>query len=176
MPRGSSAYVEGVVDVSIVVPSCFENPLKEEAIEFLTSVLRQEVRAKVPVTCVLGAYHIATRYLRAPRKPVRDVLVGLLETYSPAFFPDVPPRLAVEALTYAADFSVESWDGYLVAVAEYLGISIIYSLDKELGVRVPSIKVVSPFSEDKVKEYHEYLSRLRGECTGSRGASVSSAH
>ena len=161
MSRGSSAYAEGVVDVGIIVPVCFKNPLREEAIEFLMSVLSQETKAKVPVSCVLGAYHIATSYLRAPRRPVRDVLVGLLETYSPAFFPDISPWLAITALTYASDFGIESWDGYLVAVAEYLGANIIYSLDRELGVKVPGIKVVNPFSEDKVREYHEYLLRLR---------------
>lgn len=91
MSGGSSAYAEGVVDVGIIVPVCFKNPLREEAIEFLMSVLSQETKAKVPVSCVLGAYHIATNYLRAPRRPVRDVLVGLLETHSPAFFPASRP-------------------------------------------------------------------------------------
>ncbi len=159
-PRGSSAYVRGVVDVSIVVPACFENPLKEEAIDFLSAVLVQEVPAKIPVTAILGAYHIATRYIRAPREAVKNVLSSLLRTRSPAFFPDVSPYLAIEALRYAADFHIESWDGYLVALALFLGTNTIYSLDKELS-RVSHVRVVIPFPEDKIREYHEYISALR---------------
>ncbi len=32
-------YVEGVVDVSIIVPVCFDNPLKKYVAEFLEEVL-----------------------------------------------------------------------------------------------------------------------------------------
>lgn len=54
--KGNLGYVEGVVDVSIVVPSCFSNPLKECAIDFLTEVLTQKRREIIPVTAVIGAY------------------------------------------------------------------------------------------------------------------------
>jgi hypothetical protein len=32
MQGGSSDYLEGVMDVSILIPACFENPLKEHSI------------------------------------------------------------------------------------------------------------------------------------------------
>ena len=73
-------YVEGVVDVSIIVPTCFENPLKKLATDFLGEVLSLRRKAIIPVTAVLGAYHIATRYLRAPRRVVKKILVEMLET------------------------------------------------------------------------------------------------
>ena len=61
MLSASLGYVEGVVDVSIIVPVCFDNPLKESAAGFLEEVLALKRRAVIPVTAVLGACHIATR-------------------------------------------------------------------------------------------------------------------
>ncbi len=39
MPNENLDYVEGIVDVSIVVLVCFDNPLKGHAAEFLGEVL-----------------------------------------------------------------------------------------------------------------------------------------
>ena len=142
--------------MSVIVPACFTNPLREKAVGFLRGVLAQEVRARIPVSAVLGAYHIATRYLRAPRALVCQVLTAMLEMGSPAFFPDISPRLAMEALELAASFRIESWDGYLVAVARLIGAGTIYSLDKSLE-RVPGVRVVSPFTEEELREYHEFI-------------------
>ena len=155
----SLGCVEGVVDVSIVVPVCFDNPLKRYAVEFLGEVLALKRRAVIPVTAVLGAYHIATRYLRAPRRVVRKILVGMLETRSPALYPQVPPALAAEALDIAATYGIESWDGYLIALAQSLGAKIVYTLDKELE-KVKEIVAVNPFPQQKVAEYHQYLQTL----------------
>ena len=44
------------MDTGIVVPSCFENPLKDHSIAFLSEVLKQERRAVIPVPVILGAY------------------------------------------------------------------------------------------------------------------------
>lgn len=70
-----------VVDVSVLVPACFENPLKELAVDFLTDALTQKRRtAVIPVTSVIGAYHITTRYLRTPRLAVKKALEGILRS------------------------------------------------------------------------------------------------
>ncbi len=159
MLSASSGYAEGVVDVSIVVPVCFENPLKKLAAEFLAEILALKRRAVIPVTAVLGAYHIATRYLGAPRRAVKKILTGMLETRSPALYPQVPPELAAEALDIASTYNIESWDGYLVALAQSLQARIIYTLDKELG-RVKEIVAVNPFPEQEVEKYHQYLQAL----------------
>ena len=87
MPEGSSAYhPEGVVDVSIIVVSLFRNPLEEEAVKFLRDVLSRRTKAAIPVTSVLGAFHVATRYLKLPLASVEEKLVKMLETKSPAFY------------------------------------------------------------------------------------------
>ncbi|MDJ0270530.1 MAG: hypothetical protein NXY59_08295 [Aigarchaeota archaeon] len=156
--EGSSAYPEGVVDVSIIVPTCFENPLKERSINFLSEVLLQKRRVALPVTAVIGAYHIATRYLRIPKLSVKKVMQGILTTRSPALYPRVTPEIAEDALDYAAAYNIESWDGYLVSLTRSLGSTIIYSLDAELS-KVKEITVVNPFPQEKVKQYHRFLEK-----------------
>lgn len=128
MLRGSSAYYpEGVVDVGIIVVSLFKNPLQERGVEFLSEVLLRRRRAAIPVTVALGAFHIATKYLRLPAAEVRKVLTKMLEMRSPAFYPYVFPEDAVDAIDYAAYYRVESWDGYLVKLAKSIGNSIIHT-------------------------------------------------
>ena len=126
MPKGRLGSVEGIVDVSI------------------------------PVTAVIGAYHIATRYLKASRLLVKNVLEGILRTRSPTLYPYVLPELAVDALDYATVYKVEPWDGYLIALARSLGTKIIYSMDEEL-TKVKEIVVINPFPQGKVREYYEWL-------------------
>jgi len=157
---GESSGFEGIVDVSIVVPVTFDNPLKEEAVEFLAEVLSRRKRAIIPITSVIGAYHIATRYLRAPRVAVKKVLEGLLRTRSPALYPYVTSELAMDSLEYAATYNVESWDGYLIALSKSLGAGVIYSLDEKLA-KVREITVVSPFPRKKVLEYHKWIKERR---------------
>jgi predicted nucleic acid-binding protein len=139
-----------------MVPACFNNPLKRYAVDFLTKVLAQKRREVIPVTAVIGAYHIATRYLKAPRLLVKKVLEGMLRTKSPALYPHVSPELAIDSLDYATVYNIESWDGYLIALARSLGTKMIYSMDEEL-TKVKEIVVVNPFPEDKLREYHEWI-------------------
>lgn len=156
MQEESLAYVEGVVDVSILVPVCFENPLKELAANFVAEALAGRSRAIVPVTSVMGAYHIATRYLGTPRLAVKKVLEGILRTKSPSLYSEVAPELAEDALNYAVAYGVESWDGYLIALTRSLGAKTIYSLDEELS-KVKEVSVSRPFPREKLDEYHEYV-------------------
>jgi len=154
-PEASSAY-DGVLDVSVVIPACFENPLKEYSVAFLADVLSQRRRAALPVTAVIDTYHITTRYLKVSRLDVKKILEGLLRTRSPALYPNVPPALAVDALDYAAAYDIESWDGCLIALARSLQARIVYSLDEGLA-KAREVTVVSPFPKDKLQEYHSYV-------------------
>ncbi|MBI2648292.1 MAG: hypothetical protein HYW93_01385, partial [Thaumarchaeota archaeon] len=108
------AYVDGVLDVGVLVPVCFENPLKRESIAFLAEVLEQRRRAFIPVTSVLGAYHITTRYLGIPRVSVNRMLREVLTSGSAALYPELSPTVAADALDYASTYGMESWDGHLI--------------------------------------------------------------
>ncbi|MGB9718777.1 MAG: type II toxin-antitoxin system VapC family toxin [Thermoproteota archaeon] len=149
---------EGVVDVSIVVVACFDNPLKEHSVSFLYDVLTHK-RIVLPVTSIIGAYHIVTRYLRVSKILARKVLGGILATRSPALYPQVTPELAADALEYATYYNVESWDGYLISLARSLGSSAVYSLDTELA-KVKEVVVINPFPEEAVKQYHEFMGKI----------------
>lgn len=157
-PEGSSAYVEGIVDVGVLVPACFDNPLKRHAVNFISEILDRRRRAVIPIAAVVGAYHVATRYLRASRLTVKKILEGLLRTKSPALYPHVTPELALDALDYAVAYGVESWDGYLVALARGLGVKVVYSLDEELS-KIKEVIAVNPFPKGKVREYHDFIER-----------------
>ncbi len=156
MQRRNSAYSEGVIDVNIIVPACFDNPLKESAINFLSEVLTGKRDVAIPLSTIIGAYHIATRYLRASRINVRRVLDGMLETRSNALYGDLPVNIVSDALDYASVYNVESWDGVLVAICRSHGSRIVYTLDRELG-KVSDITVVNPFKQDLVVAYHDYI-------------------
>lgn len=155
-PEENSVYHEGVVDVGILVPACFENPLKEHSIDLIAAILSREKTAVVPVSSIIGAYHIATRYLKVSKVAVKRVLEGILRSGSPSLHPQITVSMALDALDYALAYDVESWDGYLISLARSLGSTVVYTLDEEL-MRVKEITAVNPFPSDKVKQYHEFL-------------------
>ena len=119
-------------------------------------MLTQEKPAALLVSAILGAYHIATRYLGVPRIAAKKVLEGILRTESNSLYPIISPRIALDALDYVLAYNVESWDGYLIALTRSLGSTIIFSLDEELS-KVKEITVVNPFPVEAVKRYHTYL-------------------
>jgi len=157
--------IEGVVDVGVLVPSCFGNPLKEESVNFVQAVLLEKKKALIPVTAVIGAYHIVTSYLGVSRVSAKSVLSDLLKTRSEALYPEIETDIASAALDYAAMYRIESWDGYLVALAQKFGAKIVYSMDEELGERLKEQKaagfpiVMNPFTTRKVVEYHKFLEK-----------------
>ena len=157
-PGESSAYPDGVVDVGILVPTCFENPLKEHSTTFIADVLTGKKRAAIPVTAIIGAYHVATRYLRVPRMTVKKVLGGILRTGSPALYGHVSPQTAWDALDYASTYLIESWDGYLISLARSLRSTVVFSLDEELH-KVKEITLVNPFPREDVERYHDFLEK-----------------
>ena len=159
--EGNWASAEAVLDVSIIIPLCFNNPLRTQAVDFTSDVLDQRRRAIIPVTTIIGAYHIATRYLKTSKLIVKSILDGLLRTRSPALYPHVTTQLATDALEYATAYNIESWDGYLAALARNLGTTTIYTLDKEMS-KIKEITTANPFPEKKTQEYHRFMKELIG--------------
>jgi predicted nucleic acid-binding protein len=156
--KESLAYPDGVLDASVIVPACFENPLKVHSIEFISEVMLQKRRVALPIPAVMGAYHIATRYLRVSKIDVKKVMEGILRSGSPALYPYIAPGIAADCLDYAIVYDIESWDGYIISLARSMGSTIIYSLDEELS-NVKEITIVNPFPQDKVKQYRDFLER-----------------
>ncbi len=103
-----SRHTEGIVDVSVIVPSCFENPLKEESISFLQDVLHEVRGALIPTSAIVGAYHIVTSYLGVSCVSAKSVLEELSKTDSPMLYPEITIDLASSALEYAIAHNIES--------------------------------------------------------------------
>ncbi len=159
MSKGSLGLINGIVDVNIIVLSHFENPARIPALNFLRSVLKFEIRALIPTTAFIGAYHILTNYLKVPRKDAKDALVFTLNTKSKAIYEDVSIDDAIDAIEHAAIYKIESWDGYIVSLAKKFGTRNIYTIDKKLQ-RVEGIFVLNPIPEDKIKQYHKFIKNL----------------
>lgn len=149
----------GVVDVGIVLVSLFNNPLRNDAIEFMGEVLARRNLAAIPTSTFLGAYHIATRYLRCPKDIVAREVKDTLSLSSPAFVEDVSLEAVKEAVEVAMAHGVESWDGYLVSLARSFKAPVIYSLDEGFK-KISDISLVMPFPGEKLEEYHNWVRRL----------------
>ena len=121
-----------------------------------------EKLAALPVSAILGAYHIPTRYLRVSKVAAKNIFEGILRTESSSLYPSITPKTALDSLDYALAYNVESWDGYLVSLTRSLGSTIVYSLDEELS-KVREITVVNPFPSDAVKQYHRFLEEKLGK-------------
>jgi len=151
--------VEGVLDTGIVAIAHFDNPAKKGVVDFLSKILRWERKCMIPTSSFLGAYHIMTEYIGVERVAAHKALIKTLELRSPAFYEDISIDLAVDAITYADGYHVESWDGYIIALSRLFNAPVIYSIDKELMKKVREVKVVNPISEEDFKKYNEWLRR-----------------
>jgi len=152
--------VEGVVDVGLIVIAHFENPAKVHAIEFLKEVLLWKRKCLIPTSTFLGAYHILTNYLRVDRVAAFNALKKTLETRSPAFFTDINVELVIESLTNAMGYRIESWDGYIVAIAKAYSAPIVYTIDKQMQRRMKDLQVVNPIPENVFRKYNEWLKEV----------------
>jgi predicted nucleic acid-binding protein len=105
----------------------------------------------------MGAYHVMTRYLGVESPYAADALMCTLATRSPSFYTDISIDCAKRALSLANGFRVESWDGYLVALAEKESAPAIYSTDEELSKKMKSIRVINPLPDDVYGEYKDWM-------------------
>jgi len=152
--------IEGVIDVGLIVIAHFENPAQNHALEFLMNVLLWKRKCLIPVSAFLGAYHILTNYLRVEKVAAYEALKKTLETKSPALYADMSAEVAVEALTNAMGYRIESWDGHVVAIARTHSAPIIYTVDREMKKKVRDLQVLNPIPEDVFREYNEWLKKL----------------
>ncbi|HID91040.1 TPA: PIN domain-containing protein [Candidatus Bathyarchaeota archaeon] len=154
------------MDTGIIVIAHFENPAQRSAVNFLSEILGMKVRCVIPTSAFLGAYHIMTRYIGVEAVAAFRALSKTLETRSPTLFTDIPIDLAIDALAYAGGYRVESWDGYIMALARAFNAPIIYSIDKGLSRKVKGINVVNPIPEE---EFRAYCTWLRGKLVKREG-------
>lgn len=149
--------IEEVIDTGVIAVAHFENPARKAAFQLIKMALIGERKCLIPVTAVLGAYHIMTKYIGVDEVSAYRALTKTLETRSPAFYEDVSVNSALDGLTYALSYRVESWDGYIIHLAKRFRAPIIYSVDQELAKRVREIQVVNPIPPNIFKLYNKWL-------------------
>ncbi|MFQ6095974.1 MAG: type II toxin-antitoxin system VapC family toxin [Candidatus Bathyarchaeia archaeon] len=154
--------IEGVVDTGVVAVAHFKNPARETAFNFLSSILRWERRCITPTSAFIGAYHIMTEYIGVDKVSAYRALSKTLETRSPALHEDISIDVAVDSLSYANGYKIESWDGYVVSLAKSYGAPVIYTLDQEMARKVKEIAVVNPIQQEAFRQYNEWLAEKLG--------------
>jgi len=163
-------YHDGVVDVGIIVVSfivslylIFSNPLQKEATRFIADAILQIRKVAIPLTAIIGAYHIATKYLKPPRIEIKKILVKMLETRSRAFYSYLFIEQVIDGLEYAIYYRVESWDGYLIKLVKSIGNNVIYTIDEEFK-KIRDIVAINPFPQDLYQQYQDFIrDRVRKE-------------
>ena len=154
---GEAWSIEAIVDTGITVIAHFENPAQGIAVNLLSQVLKGERRCLIPTSTLLGAYHIMTEYLGVEKVSAYKALTRTLETRSPALYQDISIDQAIDALTYANGYHIESWDGYIIALAKEMNAPMIYSLDEKLATKIKEVHVVNPIPEEEYKSYNQWL-------------------
>ncbi|KXA90872.1 hypothetical protein AKJ57_03425 [candidate division MSBL1 archaeon SCGC-AAA259A05] len=147
----------GILDVGIIAIAHFENPAQGEAFGFLSRILREGERCLIPLTTFLGAYHVMTEYLGVRRTQAERALRKTLETRSRNFYGDVAREYVLDALSCASDYKIESWDGYLISLAQKFEAPVIYTVDEEIDSEIETVEAVNPIRPEVYSEYKEWL-------------------
>ncbi|MEM2123098.1 MAG: PIN domain-containing protein [Candidatus Bathyarchaeia archaeon] len=149
--------IEGIADTGLIVIAHFKNPARDEAFNFLREALAWRRRILIPVSTIIGAYHIMTEYLGVSEVSACKALTKTLETRSPAFYEDISVDSALDALTYALAYGIESWDGYLICLARIHEAPVIYSVDRELARKVREVAVLNPIPANVFEKYNRWM-------------------
>jgi len=98
-----------------------------------------------------------TEYLGVEEVSAYKALTRTLETRSPALHPDLSIDQTIDALTYANGYHVESWDGYIIALAKEVNAPLIYSIDENLSTKLKEIHVINPIPREEYDSYNQWL-------------------
>lgn len=144
--------VEGFLDTNVLVYGVSSDPaeaLKKDKALALIENTDFGLSAQV----LQEFYVVVTRKIARPLPP-EDAL-ELLEQFRslPVVWTDYP--LIVSGIEASLRFGISYWDGAIIAAAECLGASTLYSEDLGHGERYGSITVVNPFLPEASGSVHE---------------------
>jgi len=148
--------VEAFLDTNVLIYAVSSAPEEAEKKERAIELIENEdfgVSAQV-----LQEFFVnVTRKIADPLAP--DVAIELMEQLRqfPLVVTDFP--LIVAGVEKALRYGISYWDGTIVAAAEVLGASVLYSEDLGHGQAYGSVRVVNPFREGGTDGVHEELPR-----------------
>jgi predicted nucleic acid-binding protein len=142
------AFLDTNVLIYAVSSAPAESAKKERALELI-------MHADFGLSAqVLQEFYVnVTRKIAAPLAP--DAAVALLEEFKrfPMVLTDYP--LIVTGVEISLRFGISYWDGTIIAAAERLGATTLYSEDLSHGQRYGSVQAVNPFVSATTDNVHE---------------------
>lgn len=153
---------EAVVDVGPLAICVVDNPVRGEALDWLTKVLKGEIRCVVPFSSVMGAHIVATRYLGANPGEVAYRLGLLVGVGKVLWFSDLSLSRVRRVFSLVEKYGVDSWDGYLLTVMEDFDIHQIYTFDLEDFGNIVGVKPLLPISQKAFQEFMRWVESKSG--------------
>lgn len=142
------AFLDTNVLIYAVSSAPAESAKKERALEL---IMHADFGLSAQVLQEL--YENVTRKIAAPLAP--DAAVALLDEFRrfPMVLTDYP--LIVAGVEISLRFGISYWDGTIIAAAERLGASTLYTEDLSHGQRYGSVQAVDPFVPAVPDNVHE---------------------
>jgi predicted nucleic acid-binding protein len=109
------------------------------------ALLRQEGGA-LSVQVLQEFYVQATRTTRAGKLP-HDLAVGLIRTWRRFRVQDVTVAIVEAALEIKAAHGFSYWDSAIIAAAQALGCTRLYSEDMSHGHEIEGVTIINPFRQ-----------------------------
>ena len=144
--------VEAFLDTNVLIYAVSsdpaESPKKEKALELI-----EHIEFGLSAQVLQEFYVNVTRKIALPLPP--DEAVALLEQFRnfPVVWTDYP--LIVAGIENALRFEISYWDGAIIAAAERLGASTLFTEDLNHGQHYGSVQAVNPFLTANSDSVHE---------------------
>ena len=149
----TEAFIDTNVLIYAVSSSPAESAKKERTLEL---IMHTDFGLSAQV---LQEFYVnVTRKIASPLTP--DAAVALLEQLRsfPTVATDYP--LVVAGVETSLRFGISYWDGAIIAAAECLGATTLYTEDLSHGQRYGSVQAVNPFLSATSDSVHEAISSL----------------
>ncbi len=144
--------VEAFLDTNVLVYAVSSSPAEAAKKERALGLI-EHVDFGLSAQVLQELYVTVTRKIARPLPP--DAAVSLLDELRS--FPVVPTdyALVVAGIEASLRLGISYWDGAIVAAAESLGASILYTEDLGHGQHYGSVRVVNPFLVEETDSVHE---------------------
>ena len=142
------AFLDTNVLIYAVSSSSAESAKKERALELI-----EQIDFGLSAQVLQEFYVNVTRKIAQPLTPADAV--ALLEQLRcfPMVVTDYP--LIIAGAETALRFGISYWDGTIIAAAEFLGATTLYTEDLNHGQRYASVQAVNPFLPGTPDSVHE---------------------
>lgn len=106
--------------------------------------LWDEQTGRVSVQVLQEFYVTATQKLKTPRASAREVV----QIYAPWVQYPTTPKTILRASGLAESTRLSFWDALIIASAEQVDASLLYTEDLNAGQTISGVKIVNPLSTD----------------------------